>query len=102
MVHKKNFYFIAFLSVALIFVLVCITDAVPYAYITNQRDNTVSVIDTATNIVNNMGVGNGPASFGQFIEKLTPTITWNNPANLTYGTTLSSNQLDASASDSIS
>jgi YVTN family beta-propeller protein len=31
--------------------LVSIADAAPFAYITNSIDNTVSVIDTATNIV---------------------------------------------------
>ena len=29
---------------------------------------------------------------------ITPTITWSNPANITYGTPLSSTQLDATAS----
>jgi len=186
MINKKMFYYIALLLTALIFILVGIAGAEPYAYITNQRDNTVSVIDintntvaatvygfnspygvvvtpdgskvyvtnqadntvsvintttntvistvpvgsyptgiavspdgtnvyvanynsitvsiinTATNNVNNMGVGNGPASFGKFIEKLTPIINWSKPADITYGTALSSTQLDASASDPIS
>ena len=30
--------------------------------------------------------------------KATPTITWNNPANITYGTALSGTQLNATAS----
>ncbi len=32
------------------------------------------------------------------VSKLTPTITWSNPANITYGTPLSETQLNASAS----
>ena len=32
------------------------------------------------------------------ITKATPTVTWNNPANITFGTTLSSTQLNATAS----
>ena len=32
------------------------------------------------------------------IKRLTPTISWSNPADITYGTALSSTQLDASAS----
>ena len=71
-------------------------------YVANYNSNTVSIINTATNNVNNVGVGNGPASFGKFIEKLTPIINWSKPANITYGTALSSTQLDASASDPIS
>ena len=32
------------------------------------------------------------------VEKATPTITWSNPAHITYGTALSATQLDATAS----
>jgi hypothetical protein len=32
------------------------------------------------------------------VQKITPTITWSNPADITYGTVLSSTQLDATAS----
>ena len=32
------------------------------------------------------------------VEKATPTITWSNPANITYGTALGASQLDAIAS----
>ena len=32
------------------------------------------------------------------VSQATPTITWFNPANITYGTVLSGTQLDASAS----
>jgi len=66
-------------------------------YVTNALDNTTSVIDTSTNTVEDMvTVGLGPAFLG--IGKPAPTITWNNPANITYGTSLSSIQLDAIAS----
>jgi hypothetical protein len=36
------------------------------------------------------------------VNKETPTIIWDNPANMIYGTPLSSTQLDASASDTVS
>ncbi len=36
------------------------------------------------------------------VEKATPTINWINPANITYGTSLSSTQLDATASWTVS
>ena len=45
-----------------------------------------------------MSVGNIPASFGQFIGKPAPTVTWNNPADIVYGTLLNSTQLDATSS----
>ena len=32
------------------------------------------------------------------VTKLTPTVTWANPADITYGTALSATQLDATAS----
>jgi gliding motility-associated-like protein len=32
------------------------------------------------------------------VNKATPTVTWNNPANITYGTALSATQLNATAS----
>ena len=42
---------------------------------------------------------NGPIEIitGKFIVKVTPTITWNNPDDIVYGTPLSNAQLDASA-----
>src|SRR5439155_507498 len=41
----------------------------------------------------------GAASTGTFIiNKATPTITWNNPADITYGTALGGTQLNATAS----
>jgi hypothetical protein len=33
------------------------------------------------------------------VTRATPTITWSNPADITYGTKLSDTQLEASASD---
>ena len=46
----------------------------PFAYITNFRDDTVSVIDTATNTVTAEGpVGAGPSAFGQFIVPASAT-----------------------------
>jgi uncharacterized repeat protein (TIGR01451 family) len=69
-------------------------------YVTNDNSNSISVIDTTSNAVTtvNIGIGIGPVAFGQFIGKSAPTITWNNPANITYGTALNGTQLDAIAS----
>jgi YVTN family beta-propeller protein len=42
--------------------------AAPFAYISNGNDNTVSVIDTASNsVVATVGVGDNPIAFGLFI-----------------------------------
>jgi YVTN family beta-propeller protein len=71
-------------------------------YVACYSSNNVYVINTTTNNVNTVSVGSNPVSFGQFIGKLTPTITWSNPANITYGTPLSNIQLDATTSDPIS
>ncbi len=74
-------------------------------YVANSNDNTVSVIDIATDSVTaTVPVGSNPTAFGQFIGpipltyKITPTITWSNPADIVYGTPLSNVQLDANAS----
>ena len=69
------------------------------AFVANFVDNNVSVIDTTNNTAYpSINVGNGPAAFGQFIPTLiAPIITWSNPADITYGTRLSSTQLDATA-----
>ena len=68
-------------------------------YVENSASNNVSVIDTATtSIITTVNVGKTPQALGQFIGKTAPTITWNQPANITSGTALSSAQLDASAS----
>jgi|GEM_PF-4385775 hypothetical protein len=44
----------------------------------------------------------GLISIAGAASQLTPEITWSNPANIVYGTPLNSNQLNASASDSVS
>jgi YVTN family beta-propeller protein len=49
MLNKKKLYSIALVSIALVLMLINITDAAPFAYITNSGSNNVSVIDTATN-----------------------------------------------------
>jgi YVTN family beta-propeller protein len=68
-------------------------------YVANYGNNTVYVINTATDTVTaTVNVGTSPKAFGQFIGKAIPTITWSNPANITYGTALSGTQLDATAS----
>ena len=69
-------------------------------YVTNSNDNTLSVINTSTYVPTTIsGLGlNDSIDYAQFIGKLAPTITWNNPTNITYGTALSGNQLDATAS----
>ena len=72
----------AFVSAAIILMLVIIGGAAPFAYITNSGSNNISVTET----------------IGQFVGKPTPIITWNNPANIIYGTALSSKQLNAIAS----
>ena len=65
---------------------------------------TVSTIDTVTNtvtaIVKNAGLA--PTAFGQFLGSIpvAPTITWSKPANIAYGTPLSSAQLDATSHES--
>lgn len=61
-------------------------------YVVDTNYNTVSVIDTATNnVTTNVTVGNYLISIGQFIgpRPIIPTITWNNPADIVYGTPLS-------------
>ncbi len=74
-------------------------------YVANYYNKTVSVINTTYNTVTTTAaVGNYPIAFGNFIgpmpitHKITPTITWNNPADIVYGTPLSNVQLDAIAS----
>ena len=70
-------------------------------YVANQNSNNVSVINTTTNsVIQTVNVGNSPNAFGQFIVPIliTPIITWNNPADIIYGTALSGTQLNATAS----
>jgi YVTN family beta-propeller protein len=76
-------------------------------YVANwgNQPGRVSVIDTSTNTVTaSVPVGSDPVAFGQFIgpEPVAPTITWNNPADIVYGTPLSDAQLNATASDPVS
>jgi len=52
-------------------------------------DDTLNYINTSATVLIN-------------ITQSTPTITWNNPADITYGTVLDSTQLNAIASDPIS
>jgi S-layer protein (TIGR01567 family) len=78
-----------------------------YAYVANSGSNTVSIIDTASKVVNTVTVGKVPQALGQFICPAKPTpiptpiITWNNPADITYGKVLSSSQLNAVATDPV-
>jgi YVTN family beta-propeller protein len=87
-------------SVGLIPEGIAVTSDRKKVYVTNYySQGTVSVIDTATNMVTaTVNVGTWPISIGQFIGKPAPTISWNNPADITYGTALSSTQLDATGS----
>ncbi len=48
-------------------------------------------------VTNNYGSA-GSTSTTIIVDKTTPTITWSNPADITYGTTLGATQLDAMAS----
>jgi YVTN family beta-propeller protein len=98
MVNHKKLYSIALVSVAMVFMLVSIANAATYAYIPNYYSNDVSVINTSTNnVTTNVSVGTD--SIGTVvIQKLKPTISWSNPDDIVYGTTLSSTQLDANAS----
>jgi YVTN family beta-propeller protein len=73
-------------------------------YVANNANATVSVIDTGTNtVIATVNVGGSPVAFGQFIGPwlITPIITWNNPADIVYGTPLSNTQLNATASNPI-
>src|ERR1035437_3733405 len=70
-------------------------------YVTNFASNNVSVINTTIDtVIATVNVGYSPRAFGQFIGKTIPTITWTNPANITYGTALTGTQLDATSPES--
>jgi YVTN family beta-propeller protein len=61
MINKRRLYSIALVSTAMILMLMSIAGAAPFAYITNQGSNTVSVIDTATGTVSSpVKIGNSP------------------------------------------
>jgi len=51
MANKHKLYSIALVSTAMILMLASIASAAPFAYVTNEGSNSVSVIDTATNTV---------------------------------------------------
>jgi YVTN family beta-propeller protein len=68
-------------------------------YAANRLEKNVSVINTGNNnVIATVDFGGNPYTIGQFIGKLAPTIYWNNPTNITYGTALNNTQLDAYAS----
>jgi YVTN family beta-propeller protein len=67
MINKHKLYSMTFVSAAILLMLISITDAAPFAYITNNNHwaehigTTVSVIDTATNKVSaTVNVGESP------------------------------------------
>ena len=51
MKNNKNLYLIALASLVMVVMLVSITSAMPFAYITNYVNNTTSVIDIANNML---------------------------------------------------
>jgi YVTN family beta-propeller protein len=68
-------------------------------YAANRLEKNISVINTGNNtVIATVDLGGNPYTLGQFIGKLAPTIYWNNPTNITYGTALNNTQLDAYAS----
>ena len=61
MKNIKWLFSIAFISLVTLVVLINTVGAAPFAYITNERDNTVSVIDLATNsVIATVDVGLSP------------------------------------------
>jgi YVTN family beta-propeller protein len=67
-------------------------------YVANEGSGSVSVIDTSNdNVTATVPVEGSPSAFGQFIGSPF-LITWNNPADIVYGTALSGTQLNAIAS----
>jgi YVTN family beta-propeller protein len=65
MINKQKLYSIALVSTALVLMLISITDAAPFAYITNSGSNNVSVIDTATNtVIATVSVESHPSGVG--------------------------------------
>ncbi len=51
MINKHKLYSLTLISAAVILILTSIAGAAPFAYVANAGDNTVTVIDTATNTV---------------------------------------------------
>jgi YVTN family beta-propeller protein len=65
----------------------------------NRLDKNVPVINAGNStVMATVNLGWNPYNLGQLVGKLTPTIYWNNPSNITYGTALNNTQLDAYAS----
>ncbi len=60
----------------------------------NAGTNTLSVTFTPTDSANYLGTN---ANVSLVVNKATPVITWNNPADIIYGTALSGTQLNATA-----
>jgi len=61
MINNKKLYSTVLASIAMIVMLVSIAGAAPFAYVANGGDNTISVIDTATNTVTaTVNVGDHP------------------------------------------
>jgi YVTN family beta-propeller protein len=58
-------------------------------YAASRFKKNVSVINTGNNtVIATVDLGVNPYTLGQFIGKLAPTIYWNNPTNIAYGTAL--------------
>jgi YVTN family beta-propeller protein len=51
MINKHKLYSLTLISAAVILILTSIAGAAPFAYVTNEGGDTVSVIDTSTNTV---------------------------------------------------
>ena len=83
------------------------TSSVPGSFVYNPPSgtvlsagtNTLNATFTPTDIVN---YTTATANVSINVTQATPTIIWNNPANITYGTALSSTQLDAIATYPVS
>jgi hypothetical protein len=61
----------------------------------NAGTNTLSVTFTPTDLTNYASV---TKTVQLMVNQAVPTVTWSNPASISYGTALSSTQLDATAS----
>jgi YVTN family beta-propeller protein len=59
--NKQKSCSLAFISAAMVLMLLSTASAAPFAYITNSASNSVSIIDTATNnVTDNVTVGYYP------------------------------------------
>ncbi len=72
MISIRKLFSIALMSAFIILVLISITSATPFAYITNEGSNNVSVIDTATDkvtaTVNIGGYGVAATTYGKKVH----------------------------------